>query len=180
MIAPTELRDIIRSGLLSFPVTPFDDQDRFAPDPFTAHLEWLSDHPVAGLIVAGGTGEMFSLTPSEIVDVVRTAKAAQPDAPIISGCGYGTRMACDLAQAIEAAGGDGILLLPHYLIGAPDDGIEAHIRAVCRSTRMGVIVYNRGATRVSADTLARLAEDCPNLIGFKDGTGDIDTVRRIR
>jgi len=111
--------------------------------------------------------------------VVRTAKAAQPDAPIISGCGYGTRMACDLAQAIEAAGGDGILLLPHYLIGAPDDGIEAHIRAVCRSTRMGVIVYNRGATRVSADTLARLAEDCPNLIGFKDGTGDIDTVRRI-
>ena len=81
--------------------------------------------------------------------------------------------------AIEAAGGDGILLLPHYLIGAPQDGIEAHIRAVCGATRMGVIVYNRGQSRVTAETLARLAEDCPNLIGFKDGTGDIDTVRRI-
>lgn len=179
MIAPTDLRTLIRSGLLSFPVTPFDSDDNFAPGPFRAHLEWLSAHPVAGLIVAGGTGEMFSLTPEEIVQVVKTAKEAQPDAPIIAGCGYGTRMASDLARAIEAAGGDGILLLPHYLIGAPQDGIEAHIRAVCRSTNMGVIVYNRGQSVVSADTLARLAGDCPNLIGFKDGTGDIDTVKRI-
>jgi len=179
MIAPTDLRDIIRSGLLSFPVTPFDAEDRFNAATFAAHLEWLSAHPVAGLIVAGGTGEMFSLAPDEIVEVVKTAKAAQPGQPIIAGCGYGTRMACDLARGIEAAGGDGILLLPHYLIGAPQDGIAAHIRAVCKSTNMGVIVYNRGQSVVSAATLARLAEECPNLIGFKDGTGDIDTVRRI-
>ncbi|WP_336246038.1 5-dehydro-4-deoxyglucarate dehydratase [Mesobacterium pallidum] len=178
-MAPTDLRDIIRSGLLSFPVTPFDGDDRFNATAFAAHLDWLSAHPVAGLIVAGGTGEMFSLTPDEIVEVTRTAKAAQPGAPIIAGCGYGTRMACELAQGIEAAGGDGILLLPHYLIGAPQDGIEAHIRAVCNATRMGVIVYNRGQSVVGAETLARLAEACPNLIGFKDGTGDIDTVKRI-
>jgi 5-dehydro-4-deoxyglucarate dehydratase len=179
MIAPTDLREIIRSGLLSFPVTPFDENDEFNPKAFAAHLEWLSAHPVAGLIVAGGTGEMFSLTPAEIVEVVKTAKAAQPNSPIIAGCGYGTKMACDLAQGIEAAGGDGILLLPHYLITAPQAGIEAHIRTVCKSTNMGVIVYNRGQSVVKAETLARLAADCPNLVGFKDGTGDIDTVRRI-
>ena len=179
MIAPTDLRDIIRSGLLSFPVTPFDAEDRFHAHAFSAHLEWLSVHPVAGLIVAGGTGEMFSLTPKEIVELVRTAKAAQPEAPIISGCGYGTKLACELAQAIEAAGGDGILLLPHYLVQAPQAGIEAHIRTVCNATRMGVIVYNRGQSVVSAQTLARLADDCPNLIGFKDGTGNIDNVHRI-
>lgn len=179
MIAPLELRDIIRSGLLSFPVTPFDKDDNFNPAAFTAHLEWLSPHKIAGLIVAGGTGELFSLTPSEVVEVVRTARAAQPGQPVIAGCGYGTRMACDMAKGIEEAGGDGILLLPHYLIGAPQDGIEAHIRAVCKSISMGVIVYNRGQSVVSADTLARLVEDCPNLIGFKDGTGDIDTVKRI-
>lgn len=179
MIAPTDLRTIIRSGLLSFPVSPFDGDDKFNANAFAAHLEWLSPHKIAGLIVAGGTGELFSLTPSEVVEVVKTARAAQPDQPVIAGCGYGTRMACDMAQGIEAAGGDGILLLPHYLIGAPQDGIEAHIRAVCKSTNMGVIVYNRGQSVVSAETLARLAEDCPNLIGFKDGTGDIDTVKRI-
>ena len=74
MIAPNDLREIIRTGLLSFPVTPFDGDDRFNPRPFAAHLEWLSSYPVAGLIVAGGTGELFSLTPSEVVEVVRTAR----------------------------------------------------------------------------------------------------------
>lgn len=179
MIAPTELRDIIRSGLLSFPVTPFDADDTFNAEAFSAHLEWLSPHKIAGLIVAGGTGELFSLTPSEVFEVVRAARAAQPGQPVIAGCGYGTKLACEMAKGIEEAGGDGILLLPHYLIGAPQDGIETHIRAVCKSTNMGVIVYNRGQSVVSADTLARLVGDCPNLIGFKDGTGDIDTVKRI-
>lgn len=179
MIAPTELREIIRSGLLSFPVTPFDAEDSFDPTAFAAHLEWLSPHEIAGLIVAGGTGELFSLTPSEVVEVVKTAKATQSGQPIIAGCGYGTKLACEMAQGIEAAGGDGILLLPHYLIGAPQDGIADHIRTVCRATNMGVIVYNRGQSVVNAATLAQLAEECPNLIGFKDGTGDIDTVRRI-
>ncbi|SNR61625.1 5-dehydro-4-deoxyglucarate dehydratase [Paracoccus sediminis] len=179
MIAPGHLRDIIRTGLLSFPVTPFDDQDRFSPRPFAAHLEWLSSYPVAGLIVAGGTGELFSLTPGEVVEVVRTARQVAGDQPVIAGCGYGTRIACDMAREIEAAGGDGILLLPHYLTEAPADGIADRIRAVCHATNMGVIVYNRGQARVSAEQLARLADECPNLIGFKDGTGDIDTVRRV-
>lgn len=179
MIAPTDLREIIRNGLLSFPVTPFDATDRFAPTPFAAHLEWLSSYPVAGLIVAGGTGELFSLTPEEVVQVVKTARAVSGNAPVIAGCGYGTRMACDMAKAIEAAGGDGILLLPHYLTEAPQEGVAARIRAVCKATNMAVIVYNRGQARVSAETLAQLADDCPNLIGFKDGTGDIDTVRRV-
>lgn len=179
MIAPTDLRDIIRSGLLSFPVTPFDAENNFNPGVFAAHLEWLSPHKIAGLIVAGGTGELFSLTPDEVVSVVRTARAAKPGQPVIAGCGYGTKLACEMARAIESAGGDGILLLPHYLIGAPQAGIEAHIRTVCKATRMGVIVYNRGQSVVSAETLARLSDECPNLVGFKDGTGDIDTVKRI-
>lgn len=179
MIASTDLREIIRNGLLSFPVTPFDTEDRFNPKPFAAHLDWLSSYPVAGLIVAGGTGELFSLTPAEVVEVVRTARSVSGTAPVIAGCGYGTRIACDMAREIEAAGGDGILLLPHYLTEAPADGIAARVRAVCNATNMGVIVYNRGQARVSADQLAQLAEECPNLIGFKDGTGDIDTVRRV-
>ena len=179
MIAPTELRNIIRSGLLSFPVTPFDSNNCFHNAIFAEHLEWLSPYKIAGLIVAGGTGEMFSLSPNEIIDVVKIARNAQPTQPVIAGCGYGTKMACELAQSIEGAGGDGILLLPHYLIGAPQDGIEAHIRTVCKSTKMGVIVYNRGGSVCSAETLAKLTDTCPNLIGFKDGTGDIDTVKRI-
>lgn len=179
MISPKDLQEIIRNGLLSFPVTPFDSDDRFATSVFKEHLEWLGQYEVAGLIVAGGTGEMFSLSPQEIVDVVRAAREVSGDRPVLAGCGYGVRMACDLAQEIEAAGGDGILLLPHYLTEGPQEGVADRVRAVCNSTNMGVIFYNRGQSRVSAATLAQLVDECPNLIGFKDGTGDIDTVRRV-
>ena len=179
MISPTDLQNIIRNGLLSFPVTPFDAQDNFAKAPFQAHLDWLSQYKVAGLIVAGGTGEMFSLAPSEIVEVVKATREVVGDAPVLAGCGYGVRMACDLARDIEAAGGDGILLLPHYLTEGPQEGVANRVRAVCQATNMAVIFYNRGQSRISAETLVDLTEECPNLIGFKDGTGDIDTVRRV-
>ncbi|MEQ9329173.1 MAG: 5-dehydro-4-deoxyglucarate dehydratase, partial [Rhodospirillales bacterium] len=127
----------------------------------------------------GGTGEFFSLTQAEVVEVVSAAKAVSGSVPIISGCGYGTAMACEMVRAVEDAGADGILLLPHYLMHVPQEGLYAHIKAVCQSTGIGVIVYNRDNSCVSADTLARLADDCPNLIGFKDGSGDISTVREI-
>lgn len=54
-----------------------------------------------------------------------------------------------------------------------------HIESVCQSTGIGVIVYNRANTILSADTLKRLADECPNLIGFKDGSGKLDVVREI-
>lgn len=98
---------------------------------------------------------------------------------IVSGCGYGTDMAVEIAQSVEKIGADGILLLPHYLIDAPQDGLYAHIKKICQSVDFGVMVYNRDNAVLQADTLARLCDDCPNLIGFKDGTGDIGLVRQI-
>ena len=72
-----------------------------------------------------------------------------------------------------------MLLLPPYLVEGPQEGLRAHIAAVCRATRLAVIVYNRGTCRLQPETLARLAEDCPNLIAFKDGIGDVDTIKAI-
>jgi len=173
------LKSRIGSGLLSFPVTPFDEAGDMLEPAFQKHIEWLSGYDAAALFAAGGTGEFFSLTPDEVVRTVKLAKEVSGDMPIISGCGYGTRMACEIAQGVEAVGADAILLLPHYLIGATQDGIFNHVKAVCDSTKLGVIVYNRDNSQLKADTLARLAEACPNLIGFKDGTGDIANVRQI-
>ena len=130
-MTPRDLKEKIGSGLLSFPVTPFDSGNRFAPKPYAAHIEWLAQYPAAGLFAAGGTGEFFSLRPEEVVDAVRTAKAAAGEVPILSGCGYGTAMAVDLAKAVEAAGADGLLLLPHYLTEAGQTGLAAHVKAVC-------------------------------------------------
>ncbi|RFC61814.1 5-dehydro-4-deoxyglucarate dehydratase [Fulvimarina endophytica] len=176
---PLDLKAALGAGLLSFPVTAFDGDQRFAVAPYQKHIEWLSSFPATVLFAAGGTGEFFSLAPSEVPKVVSAARAASGDTPIVAGCGYGTKMAVDLAVAAEKAGADGILLLPHYLIDAPQDGLFAHVKAVCDAISIGVMVYNRDNAILQADTLMRLCEACPNLVGFKDGSGDIGLVRQI-
>ncbi|NRA86135.1 MAG: 5-dehydro-4-deoxyglucarate dehydratase [Rhizobiales bacterium] len=176
---PNELKKIIASGLLSFPVTHFDSDLEFNKSAYQDHISWLSQYPAAALFAAGGTGELFSLTPSEIIEVVSAAKEVSGDMPIIAGCGYGTKMAIEIAQNAEEKGADGILLLPNYLIGGTQDGLYQHIKAVCNSVSFGVIIYNRANAVVNAQTIFRLANDCPNLVGFKDGTGDINLVREI-
>ncbi|MCQ8780679.1 5-dehydro-4-deoxyglucarate dehydratase [Mangrovibrevibacter kandeliae] len=176
---PQGLKAALGAGLLSFPVTAFDAAGAFAEAPYRSHIEWLSGFGASALFAAGGTGEFFSLAPSEVPSIVKAAKDAAGDTPIVSGCGYGTAMAVDLAKAVEAAGADGILLLPHYLIDAPQAGLFAHVKAVCDAVKIGVMVYNRDNAILQADTLMRLCEACPNLVGFKDGSGEIGLVRQI-
>lgn len=178
-MTPETLKTALGSGLLSFPVTPFDAEGRFAPDVYRAHVEWLAGYDAPVLFAAGGTGEFFSLSPDEIPEIVATAKDVAGKTAIVSGCGYGTEMAVRIARSAEKAGADGILLLPHYLIDAPQEGILAHVKTVCQSVGIGVMVYNRDNSIIMPDTLARLCDACPNLIGFKDGSGDIGLVRQI-
>ncbi|SMX31084.1 5-dehydro-4-deoxyglucarate dehydratase [Actibacterium lipolyticum] len=176
---PQLLKQTLGSGLLSFPVTHFGADGRFAPDSYMAHVEWLSGYDAPVLFAAGGTGEFFSLSPDEIPAIVKSAKESAGQTAIVSGCGYGTEMATSIAKAAQAAGADGILLLPHYLIDAPQEGLFQHVKQVCDSVDIGVMVYNRDNAVLEPDTLARLCDACPNLIGFKDGTGDIGLVRQI-
>ncbi len=51
---------------------------------------------------------------------------------------------------------------------------------MCKSVKIGVVVYNRNVCRLNADLLEKLAERCPNLIGYKDGLGDIELMVSIR
>lgn len=176
---PNELKKAVGSGLLSFPVTHFNQDLTFDEAKYRAHVEWLAGYDAAALFAAGGTGEFFSLNPAEIPQVVRAAKAAAGNTPIISGTGYGTSLAVEIARSAEKAGADGLLLLPPYLMFAEQAGLIAHVKAVCRSVGIGVIVYNRDNAVLTAASLTRLADECPNLIGFKDGVGDVDKVIEI-
>lgn len=177
---PVEMAGTIGRGLLSFPVTHFDANNRFDVGNYRAHCAWLMEHELTGLFAAGGTGEFFSLTPKEVVAVVAAAVAETAGRmPVIAGCGYGTAMAVELAREVEAHGADGVLLLPPYLVNSSQEGLAAHISAVCSAVSIGVIVYNRDNAIVDEVTLARLCERHPNLVGFKDGVGDIELMTRV-
>lgn len=178
--APGDLAAALPRGLLSFPVTHFNDDLSFDRHAYARHIERMAGHPVAGLFAAGGTGEFFSLTPAEVITVVGAAVQAAPaGVPILAPAGRDTGTAVELAREAEEAGADGILLFPPYLTESEPDGLAAHVRQVCRATSLGVIIYNRGNARYTAGTVERLAADCPNLIGVKDGIGDLEQLTQI-
>lgn len=179
-MSPDQMAARLGGGLLSFPVTHFDADGAFVEDAYRAHCGWMLEHELAGLFAAGGTGEFFSLTPDEVARTVAAAVAeANGRLPVISGCGYGTAIATGIARDAEKAGADGILLLPPYLTGSKQEGLAAHVEAVCKATGLGVIVYNRDNAIIDDETLAGLCDRNPNLVGFKDGVGDIELMTRI-
>ena len=178
---PQELKRVLESGLLSFPLTDFDSQLRFAPKPYAARLEWLMPYGATALFAAGGTGEFFSLEPGEFSQVIKTAvDTCRGRMPIIGAAGAGTNLAIQYAKETERHGAQGLLLLPHYLTEASQECLFEHVQAICRSVKIGVIVYNRGAARYAPETVAKLADACPNLIGYKDGVGDIEHFVSVR
>ena len=182
MTMPGEsLKAALAGSLLSFPVTHFTADGEFDEAPYRDHIARLLEHRPAGLFAAGGTGEFFSLALGEFERVVAAAvQEARGQAPLVAGTGYGTRLATEFAQAAQAAGADGVLVLPPYLLHVEQSGLYRHIYSVCRSVDIGVIVYNRDNCIFSVETLERLAGACPNLIGFKDGAGNLEHLVAIR
>jgi len=180
-MTPRELQSILSHGLLSFPLTDFDAGGDFHAEGYRKRLEWLAPYGATALFAAGGTGEFFSLAASEYSQVIKTAvDACAGTVPILAGVGGSTRQAIEYAREAQRLGAKGLLLLPHYLTEASQDGVAAHVEAVCKSVDIGVVVYNRNVCRLNADHLERLAERCPNLIGYKDGLGDIELMVSIR
>ena len=177
---PQDLKSIVSNGLLSFPVTDFDAQGEFNARGYAARLEWLAPYGASALFAAGGTGEYFSLSGPEYGQIIKTAvDTCRGKVPIIAGAGGPTRTAIAHAQEAERLGAHGVLLLPHYLTEAGQAGLIAHVEQVCKSVKFGVIVYNRNVCKLTPESLAILADRCPNLIGFKDGVGDIELMMSI-
>lgn len=177
---PKELKSTISSGLLSFPLTDFDANGDFHEAGYRARLDWLAPYGPSALFAAGGTGEFFSLTGDEYPQIIKAAvDGCRGKVAIIAGAGGPTRFAIQCAQAAEKAGADGVLLLPHYLTEAGQEGLAAHVEQVCNSVSIGVIVYNRGVSHFTPQTLEALAQRCTNLIGFKDGLGNIELMSAI-
>ena len=178
MMEPTELRTRL-SGVIAFPVTPFRSDLTLDVAGLRHNLEKLIEHPVCAVVAAGGTGEIYSLTPAEHLQVVRTTvEAVRNRAPVIAGVGFGERLATELAQAAAEAGADGILALPPYYPQADDEGMLDYYRAIGQATRLGMLIYSRDWANFGAAMVERLTS-IPTLIAWKDGQGDVRRLQLI-
>ena len=175
---PNTLRNKL-SGVIAFPITPFKEDLSLDLPALHQNLTSLLNYQISAIVAAGGTGEMYSLTPAEYTRVIElTALAVEDRVPVIAGVGFGQRLAIEMAQTAEKAGADGVLVFPPYYPQAEDDGLFEYYRAIGASTRLGMLIYSRDWAKFSPAMVEKLAS-IPTLIGWKDGQGDIRHLQSI-
>lgn len=173
------LRDGMTRGVLSFPLTSFHDDGSLDPDGFRAHVAAQIATAPGALFPACGTGEFFSLDEDEYREAVTIAvEEAAGRLPVVAGIGYGWAQAARFARIAEQAGADALLVLPHYLVAAPQDGLVAQLEQIAARTRLPLIAYQRGQVAFTAASLKRVAR-IPTVIGLKDGHSDLDRLQRL-
>jgi 5-dehydro-4-deoxyglucarate dehydratase len=166
--------------VIAFPVTPFKPDLSLDLPGLRRNLQALAKHPLCAVVAAGGTGELYSLTPAEHLEVVRaTVEEMQSSCPVIAGVGFNRAIAIEQAFGSAQAGADAILALPPYYPGADEEALLEYYRAIGTSTDLGFIVYSRDWVNPSPAWVETLANAIPNLFAWKDGQGDIRRYAQI-
>jgi 5-dehydro-4-deoxyglucarate dehydratase len=175
-MTPRELRSVL-VGPIGFPVTPFDTRLALDAAALRANLEAMLLDPPAAIVAAGGTGELYSITPAEHAEIVRVAvEACRGRVPVIAGVGFNTALATDLAATAARLGAAGILAFPPYYPNADDAGLFDYYGAIASATELPMLIYSRDWFHPGPAFVERLVS-LPSLIAWKDGQGD---VRRLQ
>ncbi|GAA1186238.1 5-dehydro-4-deoxyglucarate dehydratase [Streptomyces hebeiensis] len=173
------LADGMARGVLSFPLTSFRPDGGLDLDAYRAYLAGQLATEPGAIFPACGTGEFTALDEDEYGQVVAAAvEVADGRVPVVAGIGYGWAQALRFARRAEEAGADAALVLPHYLLRVPQDGLVEQVRRIAAGTRLPLIAYQRDQVAFSVDGLRRIAE-IPTVIGLKDGHSDLDGLQRL-
>lgn len=177
---PQELRKKLSSGVISFPVTPFKADYSLDLPGYRKNLQMLLKHPLTAIIAPGGTGEIFSLTPAEHLEIVRaTVEEAGGKVPVLAGTCFNRQLGIELAQQAAKAGVNGILAFPPYYPNADEEGLADYYAGLASATKLGILIYSRDWVNPSPAWVERLAARVPSLVAWKDGTGDIRRFQQI-
>jgi 5-dehydro-4-deoxyglucarate dehydratase len=173
---PERLRSAL-VGPIAFPVTPFHDDLSLDVAGLRQNVQAILEHAPAAIVAAGGTGELYSLTPAEHHDVVVTVvRECGTRVPVIAGVGFNAALAVELARDAARAGAAGILAFPPYYPQSDEEGLLEYYRVIGAAAPLGLLVYSRDWFHPGAAFVERLTA-IPSVVGWKDGQGD---VRRLQ
>jgi 4-hydroxy-tetrahydrodipicolinate synthase len=135
------------------------------------------------LVPCGTTGENPTLTRREHLRVVEiTLQEGAGRIPTLAGAGgYNTQEVMDLARELESLGANGLLSVTPYYNKPTQEGLYQHYRAIARSTRLPIVLYNvpgRCGTNLEPSTVKRLAE-IDNIVGIKEASGNISQMAAL-
>ncbi len=173
------LKDKLK-GVFGFPVTPFREDLTLDLSALDNVVEMMMGHAFCAMVIVGGTGEIYSLSPDESVETVeRAVKTVNGQMPVVAGVGYNTAIGCDQARRMEKAGADALLVMPPYYSNPPEAGLFAYYQAIGKASGLPLAIYSRDWAVFTPDQVAKLAEMVPTLQLWKDGQGNGRAYRRI-
>ena len=136
-----------------------------------------------GVIVAGTTGEVPTLSHEEKMGLFKAVKEAVGSSGIvIAGTGnYNTAESVELGREAEAVGVDGLLMTVPYYSKPTQEGLFRHFETLAKATSLPCIMYNipgRTGVNMTAETTARLSR-VPNIVGVKEASGNLEQIGQV-
>jgi 4-hydroxy-tetrahydrodipicolinate synthase len=164
-------------------VTPFR-HGALDEDGLASLVEWQISSGSHGVSVTGTTGEPSSLSTQERERVIQVAvEAVAGRVPLLAGTGSNNHEdTLQLSRFAQKAGADAVLLVVPYYVRPGQEGLYQHFKKVADQLGLPVILYNipgRAAANLEIDTVARLRQDCPNVIGIKEANPDFSHITRL-
>jgi 4-hydroxy-tetrahydrodipicolinate synthase len=170
-------------GTFTALVTPFQN-DEIDVAAFERLIETQIEGGIAGIVPVGTTGESPTLSHEERERVIEMAvNFAGKRCLVLAGTGSNsTREAIAYTKAAEKLGSDGALLVAPYYNKPSQEGLFRHFRAIAQSTALPLTLYNipsRCGVDIGAETVVRLAAECPNIVSIKEASGSVDRVSEL-
>lgn len=178
------MKDIDFRGVYTALVTPFTKKDFLDEDMLQEIVETQIASGVSGLVPCGTTGESPTLSHDEHDRVIAlTVKFADGRVPVIAGTGSNaTSEAIRLSRHAQEVGSDAVLLVNPYYNKPTQKGLYQHFKAIADSVELPCILYNikgRTAVNIETPTLKALSEACPNIVGVKEASGDLNQMKAV-
>lgn len=170
---------LLLQGVYTALVTPFSADG--ASIDFEAYEKLLAqqiDGGISGLVPCGTTGEAPTLSDAEQRDLIaRTVRFAKGRVPVLAGTGsFNTKKSIEASKAAFEAGADGVMIVMPYYNKPSQEGLFRHLTEIANAVSGPVVVYNvpgRHIVDLQVDTLLRVLDACPNVVGIKDASGNV-------
>lgn len=172
------LRERLQSVSFTTP-TPFsDDGNRVLHDEIATNVQTLYEAGARSFVPCGNTGEYYSLSHAERIEVVRSTVEALPDdAAVVAGAGGSTKTTLDLIEAYEDAGADAVMIMYPSHTYLHEDGVVDYYRTLADATDLGIVLYKRGP--LLSETVLEALSQLSNVVAVKYAINDVEQFSRL-
>ncbi|MGD6846915.1 5-dehydro-4-deoxyglucarate dehydratase [Rossellomorea aquimaris] len=163
------------TGILGFPTAPYNENGDIDERALAKNIEFLIKGGLSSIFIACGSGEFHALNKAEYQSMVEVAvSVVNGRVPVYSGVGGSIADSVDLVRLSENLGVDGYLILPPYLIEGEQEGLYNYYKTIIQKSSLPAILYQRDNAVLQLATLKRLIEELPQIVGVKDGYGNME------